>query len=235
MFKLFASCDPTYLTLHAPALVASAATAGNNLHLHVINASPSEIDFLHFMSGRWESLTDAVFSFSWKDQFTKANNKEELRTIYACDRFVTVGDRLRYSSDTYLVIDTDCLIMKNIQEPDCQIGLFLRDPLPGTQGWENQGTRVAAGAVYYSRDAVDFAEQVSTRIRKGPILWFLDQVAISEIYQQNLSNYPFSYFDEQFMDWEFLPNTSIWTGKGLRKYDNQTYVTKKNEFDRMIR
>ena len=235
MFKLFASCDPTYLTLHAPALVASAATAGNNLHLHVINASPSEVDFLHYMSGRWETLTGATFSFSWKDQFTKANNKEELRTIYACDRFVTIGDRLRYSSDTYLVIDTDCLIMENIQEPDGQVGLFLRDPLPGTQGWENQGTRVAAGAVYYSRDAVDFAEQVSTRIRKGPILWFLDQVAISEIYQQNLSNYRFSYFDGEFMDWEFLPNTSIWTGKGLRKYDNATYVAKKNAFDRMIR
>jgi hypothetical protein len=125
--------------------------------------------------------------------------------------------------------------MKKIEEPSAQVGLFLREPLPGTQGWENQGTRVAAGAVYYSREAVDFAEQVSTRIRKGPILWFLDQVAISEIYQQNLSNYQYEYFDDKFMDWEFVEGTTIWTGKGPRKYDNQTYVAKKNEFDRMIR
>ena len=26
------------------------------------------------------------------------------------------------------------------------------------------------------------------------------------------------------MDWEFESNTSIWTGKGSRKYDNPKYV-----------
>ena len=183
MFKLFASCDPIYLNLHAPALVASAAVAGNNLHLHAINASPSEVEFLHYLSSRWEKLTEATFTFSWGDMFTSAKDKEQLRTIFACDRFVTVGNRLRYTDDTYLVIDTDCLVMKKIEEPTDQIGLFVRDSLQGTQGWESQGTKIAAGAVYYSRDAVEFAEEVAFRIRKGPVMWFLDQVAISETYE----------------------------------------------------
>jgi len=235
MFKLFASCDSGYLNVHAPALVASAAKAGNNFHLHVINATPNDVSFVYYLKHKWEFLTDAEFSCSWKDQYTKSNSPEELRTIYACDRFVTMGDRLRFSSDSYLVIDTDCLIMEKIEEPDADVGLFLRQPIPGTQGWENLGTRVAAGAVYYSLVAVDFAEEVASRIRRGPPVWFLDQVAIDEVYQNNLSNYRYSYFDGQFMDWQFLPDTNIWTGKGPRKYDNQTYLAKKNEFDRMIR
>ena len=235
MFKLFASCDSVYLNQHAPALAASAACAGNNLHLHVINASPTEVDFLHFLSEKWEKMTAANFTFSWGDMFTSAKDKEQLRTIFACDRFVTVGNRLRYTDDTYLVIDTDCLVMKKIEEPTGQIGLFVRESLEGTQGWESRGTKIAAGAVYYSRDAVEFAEEVAFRIRKGPVLWFLDQVAISETYEKHISNYRFDYFDSQFMDWEFVEGTTIWTGKGPRKYDNSTYLTKKNHFDRMIR
>jgi len=35
------------------------------------------------------------------------------------------------------------------------------------------------------------------------------------------------------MDWEFVEGTTIWTGKGPRKYDNPTYVGKKNEFNRL--
>jgi hypothetical protein len=61
------------------------------------------------------------------------------------------------------------------------------------------------------------------------------KVALNEVYQSLISDYRFHYFDEKFMDWEFIEGTTIWTGKGPRKYDNPTYLTKKNEFDRMIR
>jgi hypothetical protein len=235
--KLFASCDPRYLNLHAPALVASAAVAGNNLHLHVINAERNEEEFLQYLSDKWKTMSDASFTFSWKRQYTFHQDSEQQRTIFACDRFVTIVEAMeRNPNDDWLIIDTDCLIMKHIEKPDDdQIGLFLREPLPGTVGWENQGSRVAAGVVYYSHEALPFARKVMYRIKHGPNAWFLDQVAINEIYQAELSNYRFHYFDEKFMDWEFIEGTTIWTGKGPRKYDNPTYLTKKNEFDRMIR
>ena len=35
------------------------------------------------------------------------------------------------------------------------------------------------------------------------------------------------------MDWEFKDGTTIWTGKGPRKYDNPVYVMKKKEFNRL--
>lgn len=235
--KLFASCDPTYLNMHAPALVASAAVAGNNLHLHVINAEQEQQDFLQYLQDKWKGMTDASFSFSWNHQFTFHDNSEQQRTIFACDRFVSIVTAMeRNPEEDYLIVDTDCLIMKHIKKPDDdQVGLFLRDPLPGTVGWENQGSRVAAGVVYYSHEALQFARRVMRRIKQGPNAWFLDQVALNETYQGELSNYRFHYFDAQFMDWEFIEGTTIWTGKGPRKYDNPTYLTKKNYFDRMIR
>ena len=166
-----------------------------------------------------------------------AIRQDTIRTLYATDRFLSIMTQMIARPDQYLIIDTDCLIMKPIGESDFHgdIGLFLRDPLPGTVGWEAQGTRCAAGAVYYSSRAIDFAQAVANRIRKGPIAWFLDQVAISETYEEMKDRYNYQYFDAKFMDWEFIEGTTIWTGKGPRKYDNPTYVAKKNEFDRMIR
>ena len=242
--KLFASCDPKYLNVHAPALIASAAVACNNLHIHVINAGNQETDFLHYLADKWTEMTEAQFSFSGGPMFvnppegqTYKNWPDAERTLFACDRFVTIVDLMENNpEEDYLIVDTDCLIMKHIEKPDDdQVGLFLREPLPQTQGWENQGTRVAAGVVYYSHEAINFARQVMRRIKNGPYNWFLDQVALNEIYQKELSNYRYHYFDQQFMDWEFMEGTTIWTGKGPRKYDNPTYVSKKNQFDRMIR
>jgi hypothetical protein len=241
--KLFTACDPVYLKLHAPALVASAAVACNNLHLHVINAGGEEIDFLHYLSDKWFEMTSASFSFSGDPQFIEAGDSkfknwpDSQRTVYACERFVKIVDIMEHDSqEDYLIIDTDCLVMSHIEKPnDDQVGLFLREPLPGTQGWENNGTRVAAGVVYYSHEAINFAKKVRLRIKQGPYNWFLDQVALNETHQSEMSAYRYHYFDEKFMDWEFIEGTTIWTGKGPRKYDNPTYLTKKNYFDRMMR
>jgi hypothetical protein len=244
--KLFASCDPKYLNVHAPALVASAACAGNAIHLHVIDPLANDCAFLDYLREQYNKIAGRdEFTWSIGKSFVNLSGDEQSlknwfdaqRTMFACDRFVTVVSLMEAEPDEdFLIIDTDCLIMKHIEKPDDdQVGLFLREPLPQTQGWENQGTRVAAGVVYYSNEAIDFARNVMYRIKHGPYAWFLDQVALNEIYQKELSNYRFHYFNEQFMDWEFIEGTTIWTGKGPRKYDNPTYVSKKNEFDRMIR
>lgn len=236
MFKLYASCDPVYLRDHAPALMASAAKANNNLHIHIINGGGEEVRFMDGLRQKWEKMTDAALSYTWDKQFAIGMTPAENRTIFACDRFVSASVLIDNHKEDFLIIDTDCLVMNHI-EPivDDQIGLFLREPLPGTQGWENAGSRVAAGAVFVSKECGPFLDKVAARIKKGPLAWFLDQVAINEVYQEHMGDYRFKYFGSTFLDWEFLPNTTIWTGKGPRKYDNPTYVAKKQYFDRMMR
>jgi hypothetical protein len=241
--KLFTSCDSKYLRVHAPALVASAAASDNSIHINVCGAQGDDVDFLDHLSSRYHKIAgwpQSEFTWSMSTPFINVEqdrNPDAKRTMYACDRFVTIVDLMALNpEEDYLIIDTDCLIMKHIEKPgDDQVGLFLREPLPGTVGWENAGSRVAAGVVYYSHESIAFARQVMRRIKQGPMAWFLDQVAINETYEKELSNYRFHYFDAQFMDWEFIDGTTIWTGKGPRKYENPTYLTKKNHFDRMIR
>jgi hypothetical protein len=240
--KLFASCDSKYLHAHAPALVASAAAVDNAIHLHVINPEDEDFEFIHHLSSRYHKIAgwpQSEFTWSTAPQWIQnpAIRQDTIRTLYATDRFLSVMTQMIARPDQYLIIDTDCLIMKPISESSLHgdVGLFLREPLPGTTGWEAQGTRCAAGAVYYSSRAMDFAQAVANRIRQGPIAWFLDQVAISETYANMKDRYNYQYFDENFMDWEFKEGTTIWTGKGPRKYENETYLAKKSFFERMMR
>jgi hypothetical protein len=57
------------------------------------------------------------------------------------------------------------------------------------------------------------------------VQWFLDQVAIAET--ADMMDDPPYAFGADILDWEFKPGTVIWTGKGDRKYSNQTYLAKK--------
>ncbi len=238
--KLFTSCDSVYLNLHAPALIASAASKDTAIHVHVINPQDNDLDFLDRLSSRYHKIAgwpQSEFTYSTGPTWisTPAIRGDTMRTLYATDRFLSVMTQMIARPDQYLIVDTDCLIMDHIYDLPGDVGLFLRESLPGTVGWEAQGTRCAAGAVYYSSRAMDFALNVANRIRQGPITWFLDQVAISETYQNMKDRYNYHYFDSKFMDWDFVEGSTIWTGKGPRKYDNPTYVAKKAEFDRMMR
>ena len=238
--KLFASCDTKYLNSHAPALIASAAYHHNPIHINVCGAADGDRDLLDHLCSQFSKIAgDSVGDMTWSmstPMIYDAKAIDAQRTAYACDRFIIAPIIMEQHKEDLLIIDTDCLIMNHI-EPirNDQVGWFLRPSLPGVQGWEIAGTRVAAGAVFVSCDALPFLHSVSARIKKGPMKWFLDQVALNEAYQAHVSEYRFRYFDEHFMDWEFLQGTTIWTGKGDRKYENSTYLTKKNEFDRMIR
>ena len=55
-----------------------------------------------------------------------------------------------------------------------------------------------------------------------------------ERYNRAMHNTSCRIFGPEFMDWEFIENTTIWTGKGPRKYDNPVYVGKKEEFAELL-
>jgi hypothetical protein len=120
---------------------------------------------------------------------------------------------------------------------DASVGLYLRDPLPNTVGWENHGTHVAAGLVLLNhvnemdRTHREFIDRVIEKIESYRLQWFVDQVALWETYQDMLLDTDnadkFLKLTDNELDWEFKPDTLIWTGKGDRKYNNVKYVTQK--------
>jgi hypothetical protein len=152
---------------------------------------------------------------------------EHKRTYYACNRFIVASSII---TQPMLITDIDCLIMKHINPLETDLGIFLREPLPGVNDWEREGSRVAAGAVFVKETAKEFLEGAAQIILDNEWRWFLDQNALSVSYQHFRNKYTCTAFGTDFMDWEFIDGTTIWTGKGDRKYSNPKYLGMKKHY-----
>ena len=221
---VYGACDSLYWKDHVPPLLASCNKAGNSLHIHVVN--PVESVFKDYPKLR--SQVDVNFTMSYENTDL---NLVDTRTYYSCSRFI-VADQILEKVNSMIVTDVDALVMKKLEFPEAKLGLFLRDSLPGTVGWEQQGTKVAAGIVYLTQDSYDFMKGVVKKIKWYGLRWFVDQVCLHEQYIEEGwdKRSDFIDFGADVMDWQFLPDSYIWTGKGERKYNNTTYVNKKIEF-----
>jgi len=225
---VMAACDSKYFIEHGPAFVYSSSDAGFCTHVHIINPTDKALALAGIL--RANSKHDVTYSFEDKDFEGWCWDAE--RTYYACSRFLVLPTILN-SSGSVLVLDIDCMVMKHFEFPTTPCGYFPREPLAGTTGWEAEGTRVAAGAVYMDTRAINVANWVAEYISRNDLRWFADQVALSVVFS-GVSDDRITKFDGSFMDWEFVEGTMIWTGKGARKHDNPTYVAKKKEYTHRI-
>ncbi len=207
---LFASCDSKYFNNFGIPLLYSANDHEHTLHLHVINPTSDDIVTLKDLQVKKDFT------------YTIEENNIQSREYYSCNRFMVAPTFLE-TADRLLIIDTDCLVMNKMEFPEADFGLFLRDPLPGTVGWEQEGTHVAAGMVLLSKQSMEFAKDLSKALYEHELIWFLDQVMLWRLYNVYKDELFFHKFTPDDMDWEFLPDTKIWTGKGPRKYDNEKY------------
>lgn len=242
-FTTLVSCDPLYLRVHGPAFVASAGLCNNQIHVHIINPGPDDVPFAQNLRAKMETVCGSNFSrmtitteqTNLTDSMGYPLSAEARRTYYACNRFLVADQLFARGSNSLFITDIDSLFMTQINEPDADIGLFLRDQIPGTVGWEARGTKVAAGAVYYNKSHAWFAKEVAHIIQSSDYRWFLDQVALNMTYEKHKDNIAkFHQFTPEFLDWEFVEGTSIWTGKGPRKTDNPRYVEQKIKFESLM-
>ncbi len=230
---VFAACDSAYFIEHGPAFVYSADDANHDVHIHVVNPTPEVLSLAGVLSATTKM---ARFTITFNDieinQHPFNGNDGMVRTYYACLRFLVAPHILKTAGEM-LILDIDGVIMNEFDFPTKSVGYFPREPLPGTQGWEQEGTRVAAGVVYYNKDAMPIAQEVAEVMSKMELKWFADQIALSRVLGK-LPKEQVHHFDSQFMDWEFIEGTTIWTGKGPRKYDNPTYVKQKDSYNERL-
>ena len=222
---VMAACDSKYFTDHAPAFVYSADKVNKDVHIHVVNPT----DEVFSLAGILNATTDVKVTYSFND-VDFPPDPEQQRTYFACLRFL-VAPTILQTAEQLLILDIDGMCMNDFSYPEAPVGFYPREPLPGTVGWENEGTSVAAGAVYYNKFGKDYALKVAQELQTLPMRWFVDQIALSRVLGDVKEAH---HFDSEFMDWEFKEGTTIWTGKGPRKYDNPTYVAKKKEFTDML-
>lgn len=229
----FAACDEKYFQEHARAYVNSVRPTYNCI-IRVVNPTNQS---------SWDSY-DAKILESPRLLTSEDSSQENMRVFYSIERFIDLKDMINNIGENngLLITDIDCYVNKTIDTSHFDgksVGLFLRDPLPGTVGWEFYGTHVAAGVVFIRCDEVglEFANRVNNKLfSMGPLRWFIDQVALYSVYcemkeEKLLTDENFITLDNKFMDWEFKEDTFIWTGKGNRKHTNETYLNKKKEYD----
>lgn len=224
-FSLLTSCDSKYLHDHAKEYITSCALSKNNVHLHVTNPSDNDMCYMNILKIGYNIINPQGIMTLSSDKIDISNlNEEAKRVFFSCNRFIVAPYIM---NGDVLITDVDCIIMNHIDPIESDIGLYLRDSLPGTVGWEKEGTRVAAGAVFCSQSSKSFLQDVSKIILENDMRWFIDQVALYRVYQAH-NKLTCTKFDESFMDWEFVMGSKIWTGKGERKHKNEIYVRMKN-------
>lgn len=250
---VMAACDGKYLQAHGPAFAASVAINQMNSHIHLIDPTFKDLAFAYQLADIIKNKYRYNLTLSGEYSMIRSKyNEEQARTYFACSRFLVSPSLMESAVDVsgILLSDIDSLFMRRILhelEGVYDLGIFTREPLPGTVGWEAEGTKVAAGVFFFNRDTLWIAESVRDNIRKeiaaGNLNWFLDQVTLSKTFKsamEYIEKYPqgsvpnIKKFTNQDMDWEFKEGTSIWTGKGPRKYDNPTYLAQKRYFEQEI-
>ena len=229
-FTIFASCDHVYLKDHGKGFVASCALAKNNLHLHVTNPNTDTFKFLDYLKSGYKMLyADGNVTTSYDTMDISKYNTKQRRTFYACNRFIVASQVIKCD---VLILDIDCLIMKHVDNLECDIGLFLREDRVEKE-WKGLAGKTAAGALYCSRLNLDFLEHAKDFILNNKLDWYIDQVALYKSYL-NFPDKKYTFFDGKFMDWNFKTDSIIWTGKGDRKRLNVTYTKKHNDFKRLF-
>jgi len=232
---VMAACDSHYFMRFASAFVNSISSNTNfDIHLHVVNPTDEVLALACYLNSRVPNRVTYTFNdldlttLSKDFKVSEASNRPEVRAYYASLRFLVAPYILQHAGQL-LILDIDCMVLNDFAFPSHPVGYFPRTPLPGTVGWEQAGTHCAAGCVYFHRDALNVCNAVADTLGGLELRWFNDQIALNHVISQVPEQFVHK-FDGNFMDWEFKEGTTIWTGKGPRKYENVTYVTEQNKY-----
>ena len=222
---VYAACDKKYFHEHAPSLVYSLNDIGKDIHIHICEPDPN----CHNLETILKKDIDVDITFTYNDIGV---TPIDVRAYYSCLRFQMLPHLLP-TAKAMMIVDVDCIFMNDFEWPTTATGYFPRKPSEDLiMNWEKEGTKVAAGCVYLTADALNVAKAVNERIKEGPMRWFIDQIALAETFAR-VEDKDITKFDGNFMDWEFIDGTVIWTGKGPRKYENQKYLNAKKKFNRL--
>lgn len=237
---LYAACNMDYFYSHGYTFAKSAIDHQNYVRISVWHDefnSETQTKYLKFMTQFYQTIgvnqckIDLV-SHKTLDVIKKSSNVIELRAFYASMRFILLEEILEQELEndrSVLVLDIDSIIRNKIEVDDkYDIGIFSRENeiIHGTE-YEQHGMKIAAGALYLSENAVEFARDIKENIINDEIKWFCDQKAIYESYLSMKQYYDIWYMDKTFLDWEFTENSTVWSAKGSRKFENQTYLNEK--------
>lgn len=227
-FITLVAADDVYFNKFGPALIESMqATASFPLHCTVIDPKEQTISLLndirHFFG---------IHNFFWAIAYTPKHIKTDVqkRVFYASRRYTSALQLLKQSAKNNWPmqvhsIDIDSLFNRPLPAIDCKLGLYLRDDQNlGANEIERRGMKVL-GHTILSTDCIPYLKRIVAYIAEhNYAYWFLDQEAL----WYSLTNYERQFLYDissmQLLDWEYHPDSFVWSGKGNRKYQDFKYL-----------
>lgn len=218
---LLACCDEVYYARFATTLIETAKRNSPNQHVHIHVYQPSQA---------WKSKASRVvgsnsgLSLSWEDSRRNPfENGGKDHIYFAAARFAVARRIVEQSRSAVLVMDIDGLIVRSLDEPfaafeDHDVGLIRRRTV---KPWQKN----AAGAVLIqpTQNGIEFIRRVADvlhRVLAQKPEFHVDQMVIHSVYRSfRLSSKRLRVFPltQAFADWDFLPDSYIWSAKGDRK------------------
>jgi len=208
--RVLAACDPFYYWAHGQTFYRSALDAGYTPVIHVVNPTPEVIEHVNTLGIEFGISVYAG---------------PHIKNHYAHSRFYAAEHYL--STGSILITDIDVIFQKVLPAIEEDVGVFIR---------ENEafpGMKSMAGILWLQNNdnGYRFIRLVSEYTSKKPEEWYSDQYAIYDAYHALKDQMSFKYFSNKELDWDFRPDTYIWSGKGNRKYTNQTYINRKKKVE----
>ena len=228
---IFSACDDSYFREHGGALIHSADDIGKDIHFHVCNPSEQTKD----LQDKIINNTKVKVSFTShninvdsgplyeKIPISYGVSRRKSHVYYACMRFF-LARKILEAADKVLIVDTDSVFMNDFDWPKENYGFYPRLGSPPHRA-------TAAGVVYFQKPALETLHLLEEKIYSLPWQWGVDQESLS-YYFSNVVKEKSHIFDKTFLDWNFIEDTVLWTGKGDHKRLNKTYIETKNKFDR---
>lgn len=237
-FFIYAAGDQEYFKDFGPALIRSVQTnTTHGLHLHLYNPTAEQVQYCRNqqrVSVTFESAPVDLFktaSVPWltmpadpvqADQYRRIHTAMKKggdvsvqqriqRTYFACARFIRLAELMR-PTDAVFAMDIDAVIRHPIPELS-NLNDFYIHHIDGKKA------RYLAGGMYFPRThaGYEFLQQYASVLKQNILqdtfYWGIDQDVLDDI----VPRYRWSQLSEDYIDWNMLDRSCVWTAKGTRK------------------
>jgi len=199
--SFYFAADTVYLDLYGKALALSLKKHApwSNIHIHIFNASEDQLN--------WCNLNNITCTHETVD-----TSIDELRTYYACVRFIRVPEIFSRSCRV-ISLDCDGIVVKPITKDKFIAATNISKVL-----WREKQQMSLASSVFYGPDnfRIAYADKLKPYFENDTFKWFLDQHIMDEMIQHKEVDITVN------TDWgngKVGMNTLIWTGKGDKKFN----------------
>lgn len=197
------AADSVYLDLYGKALVMSLKDHApwSNIHVHIFNPSADQL--------AWCVSNNITYTYETVD-----TSIDELRTYYACVRFIRVPEIF---NNTTRIISLDCdgIVIKTVTKE-----MFDADTVVSKVLWREKHQMSLASSVFYGPDTfrIKYANKLKTYFENDSFKWFLDQNIMDEMLkdQEVLAT-----TNRNWGNSKIKKDTLIWTAKGDKKLNKE--------------